>query len=376
LRCSTRFEAALQQELMTMATSSEYGLGPFAFPRGWFMIGAANDATRIPAPIRYFGKDLVLYRGESGTPYVVDAYCPHMGAHLAKNSTSYIVRDGEHVEGESIRCPFHGWRFGPDGACNHIPYSDFIPKAARLQTYPVIERAGIIWMWHDSEGLEPDIELPNFGGHYGEPGWVEWKIDYMGDLNSHGIEIVDNMADFGHFIPIHGATDWQYFANEFKGPHLHQYYSAGHRTLTANPEDFLVLDTWYEGPGFLQSEMAGTFDSFIMISNTPVEDGVTRSWHALMVKVHDGSRETTDEDRAIALMYQEASRLAFAQDVEIWANKRACINPLALPADGPYGKVRIWYRQFYNPRDKAPEIQGRVNGLTVTLDKRPGHKAA
>lgn len=359
-----------------MATSKEYGLGEFDFPRGWFMIGTAADATRIPAPIRYFGKDLVVYRGESGAPYVVDAYCPHMGAHLAKNSTSYIVRDGEHVEGESIRCPFHGWRFGTDGACNHIPYSDFIPKAAKLRTYPVVERAGILWMWHDPEGLEPDVELANFGGHHGEPGWVEWKIDYMGDLNSHGIEIVDNMADFGHFVPIHGATDWQYFANEFKGPHLHQYYSAGHRTLTANPEDFLVLDTWYEGPGFLQSEMAGAFDSFIMIANTPVEDGVSRCWHALMVKVHDGSRETTDEDRANALAYQEGSRLAFAQDVEIWANKRACLNPLAVPNDGPYGKVRLWYRQFYNPRDKAPEIQGRVNGVHVTLDKRPGQKVA
>jgi len=359
-----------------MATTKEYGLGEFDFPRGWFMIGPASDATRTPAPIRYFGKDLVIYRGESGTPYVVDAYCPHMGAHLARNSTSYIVRDGEHVEGESIRCPFHGWRFGPDGTCNHIPYSEFIPKAAKLGTYPVIERAGIIWMWHDPEGLEPDVELPDFGGHYGEPGWVEWKIDYMGDLNCHGIEIVDNMADFGHFVPIHGATDWQYFANEFMNGHLHQYYSAGHRTLTANPEDALVLDTWYEGPGFLQSEMAGTFDSFIMIANTPIEDGVSRSWHGLMVKVHDGSRETTDADREMALAYQEGSRLAFAQDVEIWANKRACINPLAIPKDGPYAKVRLWYRQFYNPRSKAPEIQGRVNGLHVTLDKRPGQKVA
>ena len=43
-----------------MATSREYGLGEFDFPRGWFMIGPATDATRVPAAIRYFGKDLVL----------------------------------------------------------------------------------------------------------------------------------------------------------------------------------------------------------------------------------------------------------------------------------------------------------------------------
>ena len=359
-----------------MATSSDYGLGEYEFARGWFMIGESKDATGIPSAIRYFGRDLVIYRGESGTPYVVDAYCPHMGAHLARNSTSYIVRDGDHVKGESISCPFHGWSFGADGVCNHIPYSDFIPRAAKLRTYPVVERAGVIWLWHDPEGLEPEYALPNFGGYYGEPGWIEWKVDFMGDLDIHGIEILDNMADFGHFVPIHGATDWQYFANEFKGHIVHQYYSAGHRTLTASPEDMLVLDTWYEGPGFLQSEMAGAMDSFIMIANTPIENGKTRSWHALMVKVHDGSRETTDEDRAAAAAYQEGSRLAFAQDVEIWANKRACINPLSVPKDGPYGKVRLWYKQFYNPRERATDIHKRIDGLVVTLDKRKDNQAA
>ena len=92
--------------------------------------------------------------------------------------------------------------------------------------------------------------------------------------------------------------------------------------------------------------------------------------------MNDGSRDITDADRAAALEYQEGSRLAFAQDVEIWANKRACINPLAIPADGPYGKVRTWYRQFYNPRAKALEFQDRVNGLHVTLDRRQGNQAA
>ena len=113
-----------------------------------------------------------------------------------------------------------------------------------------------------------------------------------------------------------------------------------------------------------------------MIANTPIENGVTRAWHGLMVKVHDGSREITAEDRAAALEYQEGSRLAFAQDVEIWANKRACINPLAIPKDGPFGKVRTWYSQFHKPRAEALKIQERLNGLVVTLDKRPDKTAA
>lgn len=359
-----------------MAKTSEYGLGENAFARGWYMIGSANEAQSTPTAHRFFGKDFVLYRGESGMAYMTDAYCPHMGAHLAKNSTSYIVLDGDQVQGECIRCPFHGWRFGPDGKCNDIPYSDFIPKAAQLRHYQLEERAGILWVWHDPEDQEPDYPLPDFGGHYGEPGWVEWKIDYMGDLDVHPVEIIDNMADFGHFVPIHGATNWQYFANSFEDHVTHQYYSAGHRTLTKDADDMLMLDTWYTGPGFLQSEMAGAFDSFIMIANTPIEEDKVRAWHALMVKVHDGERETTEEDLAAAGEYQTGSRLAFAQDVEIWANKRAAINPLAIPNDGPYAKLRRWYSQFHQPRDKAAAIQEKVNGKVVTLDKRTDKDAA
>ena len=232
-------------------------------------------------------------------------------------------------------------------------------------------------MWHDPEGLQPDHDLPAFAAWDQESeGWVRWLIDDYGTLPTHPIEIVDNMADFGHMGPIHGSLHNQYFDNIFDDHKLVQRFDAGHRTLTANVHDTLALDTWYEGPGFLQSEMGGAFPSFIMIAHTPIDDGRVRTWHALMVKVHDGSRETTDADRAAAYEYQEASRLAFAQDVEIWDNKRDCFNPLAIPQDGPYGKVRIWYKQFYNPRDRAGDFQKRVNGLTVTLDKRPAGKAS
>jgi len=359
-----------------MATSADYKLGEFAFPRGWFMVGVSDEATTSPKAIRFFGEDMVIYRGETGTAHVVEAYCPHMGAHLAKNCTSYIVQDKEQVQGDSIRCPFHGWRFNSSGQCDDIPYSEFKPKAAKLKTWPVVERAGTVWVWNDPEGLEPEYDLPDFGGHWDQPGWVRWKIDYMGDLDIHPIEVVDNMADVGHFGPIHGATEFIYFANEFKDHIVHQYYQSGHRTLTANPEDTLSLDTWYTGPSILQSEMEGTFNSFILITHTPIEDGTIRVWHGLMVEVNDGSAPITDELRAAALQYQEGSRLAFAQDVEIWANKKACFNPMVVPNDGPYGKVRTWYRQFYNPRASAPESHKRTNGIAVTIDKRKSEQAA
>lgn len=359
-----------------MASSAEYKLGEFNFPRGWFMIGDATKLGPQPQTLHFFGQDMVFYRGASGKPYLVDAYCPHMGAHLGRNNTSYIVRDDEQVEGESIRCPFHGWRFGPDGQCNAIPYSpDFTPKAARLKTYPVIERAGVIWMWHDPEGQEPDQDLPAFSAWDKEDeGWVRWIIDDFGTLPLHPIEIVDNMADFGHMGPIHGSIDNQYFDNIFDAHKVIQRFDAGHRTLTTETNETLSLDTWYEGPAILQANMLGTYPSHMLIAHTPVDDGVVQVWHALMVKIP--SCETTKDNIVVARQYQQASCDAFAQDVEIWANKQACFNPMQIPADGPYGKVRIWYSQFYNPRAKVDAIQKRINGQVVTFGEKRAWEGA
>ena len=146
-----------------MATTAEYGLGPHPFPRGWFAVANSSEIGRKPMAVRYFGQDLVLYRGESGRAVMLDAYCPHMGTHLASGPNSATSTAPTHMEGDNIRCPFHAWRFGPDGVCNEIPYHDGpIPAAAKIKSWTVEERYGIVFCWHDPEEQEPDFGLIDF----------------------------------------------------------------------------------------------------------------------------------------------------------------------------------------------------------------------
>ncbi|WP_340586974.1 Rieske 2Fe-2S domain-containing protein [Erythrobacter alti] len=347
-----------------MATTADYRLGEYTFPRGWFMVGSSDEATTVPSAVRFFGEDLVLYRGESGKVFLVEAYCPHMGTHLALNTTSYVVKDGEQVEGDNIRCPYHGWRFGPDGQCNHIPYSPKNPpKRACLKNFAVTEKAGCLWAWYDAEGGEPDYDLPQFEG-YGEPSWVSWSVRCLGELDSHPQEVVDNIADKGHLEPVHGSQNMELFENEFDGHICRQILSAGHRTLAADGGEAMTNDTWYTGPGILLSKMVGEFPSLMLIAHTPVEDGRVKVWYGLSVKV--ANAEPSADDLAIAKGYEEAGVEAFAQDFEIWSNKRPCLSPMMVAGDGPFDKVRIWYRQFFNPRDRASEFQTRVNGRYIT----------
>jgi 3-ketosteroid 9alpha-monooxygenase subunit A len=341
-----------------MAKTADYGLGEFTFPRGWFMVAAADEVTDKPLAVRFFGQDFALYRGKSGKAILLDAYCPHMGTHLTKNSSSYVVQDGQ-IEGDSIRCPYHAWRFGPDGKCDHIPYYDGpIPKAAQVRSWPIVERMGCLWVWHDAEGGAPDYEVPLLDA-WDDPSWVRGKVDHLGQMATHPQEIVENMCDLPHLGPVHGSPS-AFFENEIRG-HVIMQRQGGHpRHRPGN--GLFTTDTWYTGPGFLISHQQGP-DRHVyeLIMHTPVDDGVTQVWHNGLFKTT--SAVATEADVAKAREDQAFMLAGFVQDFDVWANKAPCINVLQLPTDGPFNKGRLWYKQFYNPRARAAEILKDAEGV-------------
>ena len=341
-----------------MATAAEYGLGTYTFPRGWFMVADAEAVTQKPLSVRFFGKDMVIYRGASGKVYMVGAYCAHMRTHMGRNTTSNIVQQGRHVEGESIRCPYHAWRYGPDGKCDHIPYAKLIPAAAKIDAYPVVERYNGIFYWHDPEGGPPEYDLPLIR-EWDDPQWVRWHFDELGSMNLHPIEVVDNICDIHHLLPIHATTP-AYFESEIRGPRVWQRLGGRHDYLAVGHE-IADFNTFYTGPGILISRFEGDKPGMMFITHTPVDDGVVRVWHGVLSKAPN--TVPTEADVAAAREYQGISRMAFAQDFEIWSNKEPCFNPMQLPGDGNFAKVRLWYKQFYNPREQAKKYLERSEGV-------------
>jgi len=342
-----------------MATTQEYGLGEFAFPRGWFMVAGSDELGDRPLGVRYFGRDFALYRGKSGRVVMLDAYCAHMRTHLAVNTTSYIVREGTHIENDSIRCPYHGWRYRPDGVCDDIPYASRpIPKAACVKSWRVVEKFGCVFVWHDPENGEPDYQLPDVG-EYDDPAWVRWRIDQLGILNLHPQELVDNIADYPHLRPIHGLRPIS-FHNEFRG-HMARQCNSGYHTEMGSEAQLLTNDVFYFGPAVLLSRVSGLFEAIQILAHTPVEDGTMKVWHGLLVKSR--SPVATAEDIAGAREFQDTGLVALSQDFDVWNNKAPCFNILQVADDGPFGKARTWYRQFYNPRAQAAPIRSRAEGV-------------
>ena len=93
-----------------------------------------------------------------------------------------------------------------------------------------------------------------------------------------------------------------------------------------------------------------------------------RCWVASSFAEQAGHTPPTGEDVAAARVAQDYSRAAFAQDFEIWANKRPALTILQVPTDGPYAKVRAWYKQFYHPRADAARLQQQANGVFTVRD--------
>ena len=129
-------------------------------PTGWFQVAwsdevGVGDVHRM----KYFDRELIAWRAQSGRVTVMDAYCEHLGAHLGF---------GGHVEGEVIECPFHGWQWNAEGRNVCIPYEPRPNRGRRMRTYPVVERNESIYIWHDVEGREPFFDAPDVFASFGD----------------------------------------------------------------------------------------------------------------------------------------------------------------------------------------------------------------
>src|SRR5262245_28495492 len=77
-------------------------------PNSWFQLNWSSDVK--PGQLynaQVCGRTLVYFRRKTGEIAALDGFCPHLGASLA---------DGHLTATEMVQCPFHGWRYGADGA--------------------------------------------------------------------------------------------------------------------------------------------------------------------------------------------------------------------------------------------------------------------
>ena len=292
---------------------------PFGVPDGWFVVAEAADLA--PGEVRalhYFDRDLVLYRTAGGAPRVMDAHCPHLGAHLAV---------GGRVEDECLRCPFHGWRFdGGSGACVEIPYGGVtrIPPRAHARSYPTLERNHMIWAWHHARGGDPFYDVPEVP-EFHDDDWLPIVVRDF-EIRVSAQDMAENNVDFAHFRYVHGT----------QGIPEDDFVTDGTYKKAVGGGGTFVREGFGLGLGVLRIAGYATFLS----STTPLDAGnVHVRW------VFTAPRASGEGAAAAAA---DSFCAGVSQDIPIWENKVYRDPPVVTRTEKLILEHRRWSQQFYS----------------------------
>jgi 5,5'-dehydrodivanillate O-demethylase oxygenase subunit len=171
--------------------------------RFWHPIHRAEDLRAGEAkPVEIMSERFTLYRGETGTPHVVDFRCPHRGTQLSAGR----------IEGDSIRCMYHGWQFDGAGRCTDQPAEEksFAAKI-RLRSYPTRQYLGLIFAYFGNDEAPPFPLYP----HMEEEGVLEVLSTEVWPCNF--FQRIDNNGDTYHVPFVHRGAYSASSANNRSG---------------------------------------------------------------------------------------------------------------------------------------------------------------
>ncbi|MEY4760336.1 MAG: hypothetical protein RLZZ200_192 [Pseudomonadota bacterium] len=157
----------------------------------WYMAGWGKDfPAGKPTAGRLLNEPLVFYRQADGKLVALEDRCPHRLAPLSMGQ----------VEGDDLRCLYHGVKFSGAGTCLEVPGSNAKPKALCVRPFPVVERESAVFVWMGDPAKADEALLPPFIG-FENPGWhmLPGHMDY--DVYYELIQ--DNLLDLSHIAFLH-----------------------------------------------------------------------------------------------------------------------------------------------------------------------------
>lgn len=304
-----------------------------AYPNGWIQIGWSHELCPGQVrPVHCLGRELVMFRGHDSRLRVLDAYCPHLGAHLGV---------GGSVVGNEIRCPFHGWQFDGTGTCTLIPHARKIPPKAQMTSWLVREKSGLIFIWHDAEGRPPWFEIPDVP----EVGSSDWSEPYFVayEISTRWRELIENAVDRAHLYALHEYPSPPKVQFEATGPHFTVHSEGALQRF--GQEIKVALDIEAHGPG-MGSIRGHAILPFVLVG-CPMPLDEQTVIHRLTIVV---SKKIPSPLRQVMGHYLIRNlRSEFEADIRVWESKICATPPLLSEADGPIARYRAWGRQFYRP---------------------------
>ncbi|MEC7764304.1 MAG: aromatic ring-hydroxylating dioxygenase subunit alpha [Pseudomonadota bacterium] len=160
----------------------------------WYAAAFSGDIPELkPVARTLLNEPVVFFRGSSGKVSAVEDRCSHRAMPLSAG----------HVDGDVIRCAYHGVEFDGTGACAKIPNQDRVPASANIRAYPVVEKDSMIWIWMGEPAAADPSKIRDNIEHRSDE-W-SWKHFYF-HVNCNWQLLVDNIFDLTHLAYIHANT--------------------------------------------------------------------------------------------------------------------------------------------------------------------------
>jgi phenylpropionate dioxygenase-like ring-hydroxylating dioxygenase large terminal subunit len=298
-------------------------------PNGWFALMRSRALRKKQVrPMRAFGRELVVFRGEDGNVRVLDAYCPHLGAHLAH---------GGAVVGNDVQCPFHAWTFDGEGQCTHAPFAKKLP-VARTRAFPVCEVNGLVFVHHDREGRAPAYEIPTLP--FVRSGWTS-PIEHVREYQGHPVEALENVIDAGHFVYFHGAEMPADLAFETRGAFASMRTAFKLTGLLRAITAQMAVEMYGPGMIVVRTELPGP----TAVITLPLPIDRTRTLFRMLV-VSKKPRFFPLAGRVSAEIIRLRAAVDARRERMIWDHKVYLHEPRLSSVDKHITPFRRWYRQF------------------------------
>ena len=166
---------------------------PMFLKNSWYVAAFDTEIGHEPLARTLLNEPVVLFRTEDGTPVALEDRCCHRALPLSMGK----------VIGNDIQCGYHGLEFDAAGDCVKIPGQNAVPPGATIDSYPVVERWGWVWIWMGDPAKADENQIPDYFW-LDSPDWATIE-DYF-HVKCHYQAYIDIQLDQTHSPYVHPDT--------------------------------------------------------------------------------------------------------------------------------------------------------------------------
>lgn len=288
----------------------------------WYVAAEAADVTNEPKGVHMLGQDLVLFRDSAGKAHCLSDVCVHRGGSLCRGK----------VVDDSVQCPYHGWRFSGDGNCVEIPSlgeDATIPKRARVDSYPAVEKYGWLWVFL---GDAPEAERPPLPDYFPEYEAVEqgtsdeWKfVRGTFIFEANWVRAIENGVDHTHAFYVHTdfgnpgkptVDDYDLDIDESKIESITYAKPVSKRGVWAEkidedrPDVKTMVRIYKPAPSIrIEMHLKPPMWQMIVSGYTPIDENRTKVWWCHGRNFFTDDKYDADSHKRVLLVFQEDAKV-------------------------------------------------------------------